>query len=323
MSPDSRLADSNYVAPKTSTIAEAQNEFSSLRLLLAQRKIYKKAKWWSMFRSVGVGVVAIVAPLAAFIWPSSAEVFGSIAGAWIVLSRTVFLGLERQYAGQSAVIQEQFDRNIFGMGPAPSRVPVVTPELISRTVGDEKDAAVSIGKESLKGWYPVDLELDGTSAIAIAQRANASYSERLLSLNARVWLTLTCTWSTITIILSIFYSLSFSTFLLGVALPLMPALLDVIDQWRLTRLASRERLILASAIQEAINGTALAPINPEKLLFWQDQLFVLRRDAPQVSNLLYWLTRKRNELAMKAAANELSEVVRSNLLNGKHLKDRS
>jgi len=299
-----------YVVPTTATIAGAQNEFSALRLLLAQRRIYSKAKRWSMLRAIGVGVVAIAAPLVTFIWPFSAVIIGAIAGVWIVLSRTVFASLERHYSGQGAVIQEQFDMTIFGMLPAPSRVPEATPELISRTVGDDKAATAAIEEQSLEGWYPFDLQLDGTPAIAIAQRANAAYSERLLTLNARVWLTLTCTWSTITITLSIGLGLPLSTFLLGVALPLLPALLDVIDQWRQTRQASRERLNLANAIQDAINESASDPIKPEELLVWQDQLYGLRRDAPQVPNLLYWQTRKKNELAMNAAARDLSDVAK-------------
>jgi hypothetical protein len=248
--------------------------------------------------------------LVTFVWPFSAAIIGVIGGVWIVLSRTIFVSLERHYSGQGAVIQEQFDMTIFGMLPTPSRVPEATPELISRTLSDDRAARAAIKEQSLEGWYPFDLELDGTPAIAIAQRANAAYSERLLTLNARVWLTLTCTWSAVTIGLSVGLGLPLGTFLLGVALPLLPALLDVIDQWHQTRQASKERLNLANAIQDAINESAEDPIKPEELLVWQDQLFGLRRDAPQVPNFLYRQTRNRNELAMNAAARDLSSVAR-------------
>lgn len=300
-----------YLVPTTGSIAEAQNAFGSLRLLLAQRKIHSIAKTWAMLRGIGVGIVAIAAPIITFVLPTSAVVIGAVAGVWIVLSRTVFASLERHYSGKGAVIQEQFDMTIFGMLPTPARVPEVTPELISRTVGTDDAAKAMIGKQSLRDWYPLELALDGASAIAIAQRANAAYSERLLTLNARVWLALTLVWSLATIALSIGLGLKLETFLLGVALPLLPALLDVIDQWRHTRQASKERLNLANIIEEAIKNSDDEPINPEDLLVWQDQLFALRRDAPQVSNLLYWLTRKKNEVAMSAGARDLSDVAKS------------
>lgn len=299
-----------YVVPSTRSIAEAQNSFSCLRLLLTQRKTHSIAKTWAMLRGLGVGVVAIAAPILTFVSPTSAVFIGAVAGVWIVLSRTLFASFEAHYSGRGAVIQEYFDMTIFGMLPAPMRVPELTPELVSRTVGADDVALATIDRQSLRDWYPLDLELNGAAAIAIAQRANAAYSERLLTLNARLWLALTLIWSLATIALSLALGLKLETCLLGVVLPLLPALLDVIDQWRHTRQASKERLNLANTIEDAIKNARDEPINPEDLLVWQDQLFALRRDAPQVSNLLYWLTRAKNEIAMNAGARDLSDVAK-------------
>ncbi|MHB8636731.1 MAG: S-4TM family putative pore-forming effector [Fimbriimonadaceae bacterium] len=299
-----------YIVPTPSAILAAQNDYSSLRLLLAQRRFHSKAKRWAALRGLGVGIIAVAAPLISFKWPSMAVVIGAISGSWIVLSRTLFLGLERGLAARGAILQERFDLSIFAMPEVTFRFPVVTPEDVSRCVGPEDKAKAAIARESLADWYPIDLTVDGVDAIAIAQRANAAYAERLLKVNAAIWLGLTSLWAVILVVVSLALGLTFSTFLLGVAIPLMPALLDVIDQWRLTKLASGERLQLACSIEDALRGRDGKEIGPEDVLAWQNQLFTLRRDSPQVPNLVYRFMRAQNELAMGVAAAELAEAVK-------------
>jgi hypothetical protein len=123
------------LVPATSSIAEAQNTFGALRLLLEQCKTHSIAKIRAMPPGIRVGVVAIAEPIIAFVWPTSAVVIGAVAGVWIFLSRTELASPERHYSGKSAVVQERFDMTIFGMLPSPAGVPEVNPELISRTIG--------------------------------------------------------------------------------------------------------------------------------------------------------------------------------------------
>jgi hypothetical protein len=181
-------------------------------------------------------------------------------------------------------------------------------EEISSLVGDDQNVLDQVGKEKLKGWYPFDGRLDGARAIAIAQRANAAYSERLLNANANVWLVTTLLWSGAAIIVSLIVGLSLSEFLLGVALPLLPALLDVWEQYRSTRRAGATRRSMAKDIEGFIRGQGPRQLAPEDLLIWQNQLYELRRESPQVPNLVYKRMRERNERAMNAAAEELVEA---------------
>ncbi len=300
-----------FIIPAATAISSSQNDFSALRLLLAQRLLYAKAKRWSFLRAIGVGVIAVLAPLVTLRWPDASVGLGALAGSWIVASRTVFVALEKRSATRAAIIQERFDTQFFGMPQVSFRAPHVTPEDVSRLVGDDERAKASIERHTLRDWYPIDPELPGEVSIAIAQRANAAYAERLLGIHATVWLALVLLWSFATLCLSLWLGLSFSTFLLGVALPLLPALLDVIDQWRLTELARGERRSLANDIERSIRQLKDAPISPEDLLRWQDQLYVLRRDSPQVPSFIYWKTRKVNEVAMHTAATELATAAKS------------
>ncbi|MGW5080097.1 S-4TM family putative pore-forming effector [Micromonospora echinospora] len=297
-----------YRPPTTTSMLAAQDDLRALRLLLAQRKLYNRAKRWSFLRWLGLSVIGVAAPIATVIFPGSAVWVGALAGVWIFLSRTWFSTAEQKLAAKAAAIQEHFDHWVFGMPEKVSRAPSVTIEEVASLTGDDDTVYAQAEKEELKGWYPFDPRLNGTPAIAIAQRANAAYSERLLNANANVWLVATLLWVGTAVIVSLIVNLSLPAFLLGVALPLLPALLDVWDQYVSTKRAGATRRSMADDMERLIRGRAERNVDPEDLLLWQDQLYELRRKSPQVPNLVYKRARERNERAMNAAAAELADA---------------
>jgi hypothetical protein len=211
-------------------------------------------------------------------------------------------------ATKAADIQEQFDHLVFDMPVQVTRVPSASMEEIARLTGDDHAVLADANKQRLKDWYPFDARVDGAVSIAIAQRANAAYSERLLSANANVWFVTTLVWSGAAIIISLIVGLTLPQFLLGVALPLLPALLDVWEQFRSTKRAGEVRRTMAHDIERAVRGRDDRELAPEDLLLWQDQMYELRRRSPQVPNLVYRRARDRNEHAMNVAAAELAAV---------------
>jgi uncharacterized membrane protein len=298
----------SYTPPSASQIKQAQNTPEALRLLLAQRRLYDRAKRWSYLRWVGFSLIGVIAPVMTVFAPKVAVGVGAIAGIWIFLSRTVFNSNEQSLAAKGAGVQEDFDLLVFDMPELGTRVPAATLEEVADLAGPDATVQQRAGAEKLKDWYPVDTRLNGLDAIAIAQRANAAYSERLLNSNANVWLAVTVVWAIASIAVSIGVDLSLETFLLGVALPLLPALLDVWEQWRHTRRAGATRRAMAYDIEKYIRGQGEHPMSPADLSVWQDQLYELRRRAPQVPNLVYRRARSRNERAMHAAAGDLTRA---------------
>jgi hypothetical protein len=285
-------------------------------LLLAQRRLYSRAKRWAFLRSIGVSLIAVAAPIVTSVSPGAAVAVGTVASVWIFLSRTVFMTVERARSARAADVQEQFDVLVFAMPQLADRDPRVSPEEVSDLVGTDAQALAAAQKERLLDWYPVDPGIPGDKTIAIAQRANAAYTERLLTANANVWLGVTVGWACIAIVVGVGLKLSLTEFLLGVALPLLPALLDVYEQWQSTKSAGRERQAMANTIERLIRGQEGRALTVDDLLVWQDQLYGLRRNAPQVPNLVYSRSRRRNELAMNAAAAELAAVARSSTQGG-------
>lgn len=293
---------SSYKPPSAEVIAKNQNADANLQLLLAQRRLYSLAKFWSGVRGVGIGIVAVAAPILTAIYPEVAVPLASIAAVWYVLNHVLFKFLERHGATRGATTQEQFDATIFDMPTIAVRDPRVLPEDLSRLTGSLKRRNHSYSIEKLRDWYPIQPNVPGRVAIAIAQRGNVAYTRRLLSWNAMLWFALLVAWAIVAIFIAILNGFTLATFLLVVAIPVLPPLVDALDEYREVREAGREREALANELQDAIESDLIEQIRPEQLLTWQSQLFALRRDAPLVPDWLYQLLRKRNEQQMSDAA---------------------
>lgn len=299
-----------YSAPTSQSISDAQDTNDSYRLLLAQRKLYSQSKRWLTLRWFGMLVIAVVAPVAAVVWPNTAVAAGAMAGAWIFVGRTWLFRLEQQKAEQAAAVQEIFDQKIFGM-PCGSVVRSALPSLeeISLLAGSDGQLKANAVKRKLTAWYPIDTRQEGLIAIAICQRANASYSDRLLKMTALAWMIAIGLWIMLLAVISVEVGLSAAQFVLGIVLPLLPAFLDVWEYRLGIRRAACDRCDLVRTIEEKLKDKALR-LEAQDVLVWQSQLYDLRRGAPQVPDLIYRLTRSRNEAAMESTAQQLSIDIR-------------
>lgn len=301
----------SYTPPSAPEIASAQNEDEALRILLAQRRLYSRAKVWSAVRGLGIGVVAIGSPIIAALYPTLEVLLASVAAGWFVLNRLAFSRLERHYVERAATAQQQFDTSIFHMPSIRAGGYRLMPEEIHRLTGDQIARRRAYADEGLLNWYPIQVQLDGTKAIAIAQRANVAYSHALLNRSAAFWMSLLIIWFAVAICVALSNSFDSQTLLLVVVLPILPPLLDAIDEWLHVRAASEERRAMANQIEHAIETAQAEPIRPEQLLAWQAQLFTLRLEAPLVPNWLYRLLRPRTEDEMNVGAETLAEQAES------------
>lgn len=294
-----------YDPPASASIKARQNDVEALRLLVAQRRLYRKAKRWLGLRWIGMIIIGLAAPVVTVAWQSSAVVIGAIAGVWLFFGRTLLLLAQGSLTVRAATIQEQFDFYVFQMPDNANRSKLPTLEEIAAVAGPDDQIVAVATKEELLDWYPIDTNDSGATAVAIAQRANASYTDRLLRTTAIAWAITTAVWSLLLIVLSVVLDISLSTFLLGVALPVLPAYLDVVQYvsgvWR----SASDRRDLAQLIEERLTGDD-GPVEAQDLLVWQERLFELRRSAPEVPDSLYKLRRKINERAMHTAAGQLS-----------------
>lgn len=299
-------ASPDYSPPTSATIKSRQNDANALRLLIAQRRLYRRAKRWLALRWIGMVVIGIGAPVVSILWPSLAVASGAIAGLWLFLGRTLLVFLQSATTTKAASVQEQFDFYVFQMPDNANRSTLPSLEDIAKVAGPDDQIRAVAEKEELIDWYPIEAGDDGALSVAVAQRANASYTDSLLRTTAIVWAVATGVWVIILVIVSVLLGLTLPGFLLGVAFPVLPAFLDVVQYvagvWR----SATARRDLAQVITAHVTGTD-GRVEGQDLLVWQERLFDLRRTAPEVPDLLYKIRRKVNERAMHSAARQLSE----------------
>ena len=293
----------DYKPPTSSTIKTRQNENDALRLLIAQRRIYRHAKRWLGVRWFGMVLIGIAAPIVAVLWSSVAVAVGAIAGAWIFAGRTFLSVVQSKITAQAASVQEQFDFYVFGMPDTTARSTLPSRERIAAVAGSDITIRDTARSDRLLDWYDVDPANEGAVTVAISQRANASYAHGLLRSTAIVWAAATGVWCTLLIVVAVISDVTLETFLLGMFLPVLPAFLDVAQYvfgvWR----SASDRADLARAIEARLVPGATP--DPQELLVWQEQLFDLRRGAPEVPDIIYKLRWKTNERAMRSVADQL------------------
>jgi len=294
-----------YIVPDSSTISDNQNSIAALRLLVAQRKLYSRSKRWLTTRWIGMLLIALAAPPIAVVWPKLAVVTGATAGLWVFLGRTILLKFERGITEKAAAVQEQFDFTVYGMPPSGQRSEIPSREEIVILTGPD-DVIVSMAeKEELLDWYTIDTKQRGTVTVAICQRSNAAYWNQLLKSTAQVWIVALVVWTILLIAATFAFKLTFAQFFLGMALPMLPAALDAWEYWAGIRTAARDRRDMVAAIEDKLADNA-SNLQSNDLLIWQERLFDLRRQSPQVPDFIYKLKRKRSEVAMASAVQQLS-----------------
>lgn len=293
----------SYSPPSSASIAARQNSDEALRLLLAQRRLYTRAKRWQGTRWIGLLVLGVAAPFISLLIPGSAVTVGAVTGVWLFLGRTFLASAEARTMTKAAAVQEELDLYIFDMPETIERASRPTIEDIELLIRDAQGLRPAAKRERLTDWYDVDVSHPGAETVAIAQRANASYTDRLIRTAVRIWAVVTVGWLAILLLWSSLSGLEFGLVLLGVIFPVLPAVLDVADYLRSTWRAAQDRADLARTIEARLDDDE--PIMGQDLISWQTQLYDLRRTTPQVPNWLYKTTRNRNEAAMHAASARL------------------
>jgi len=292
-----------YIPPTSASIAERQNDDEALRLLLAQRCLYTKAKRWQGVRWIGLVVLGVAAPFVSILVPWLAVAAGAVTGLWLFVGRTLLTSAETRTMTKAAAIQEELDLYIFGMPRIIDRTSMPSIEEVELLVQSDVGLREAAERERLVDWYDVESTHPGAETVAIAQRTNASYTDSLIRSAVRVWAVVTVIWLTVLFIWSALSGLAFGLVLLGVIFPVLPAVLDVAEYLRSTWRAAQDRADLARTIQSRIEDESA--VTGQELLAWQVQMYDLRRTTPQVPDWLYKITRNRNETAMHAAAKRL------------------
>ena len=159
------------------SIAQEQNTDDSLRLLIAQARLYSEAKRIVLFRIVVAAVLAVLAPIVAVVKPDAEVFMAVVGGIWTLITYLPFRGMQREKVGQAATIQEQIDTHLFNLSwnDALVRSPV-RPELIRAAARHSKEDPARF-----RDWYSDTGSLPYPLDVLVCQRQNSVWDWRLQS----------------------------------------------------------------------------------------------------------------------------------------------
>jgi hypothetical protein len=282
-------------------ISLRQDLEENLERLAAQRALYSRAK---AVRGASVLVVTLLAvgslPVAIY-WPKASAGLGLFALLWTLVELVLLDGVEEQNRQKAALIQEDFDTRVFGLPWNPALGARPMPEAIVDAGKPGK------GDPSLKGWYADAGPLPRALAVLASQRSCVAWDHRARHLYQLLLASIALVLVVAAVALALATNQSLSNFLVGFAVPLLPALQHTIKTFKAHRRAGseQERFIeeLSSTWEEGVaNGGA---IPDAKLRLVQDRLLLLRREQTPVPDYLYRRLRSRYEVAMRETTQRL------------------
>ncbi len=281
------------------SVQERQNTPVALRAARAFRRRYVLAKRWHVLR-LGVGVLLGTAGVVlALLDHSTGDYLAAAAAGWIVLSRTILLAWESRAQNHGALAQEVFDTIVLGLPwNATTAGPEPAPEDL-RNWGERQP------EEEMRNWYsdirparhPVDSLICQRASVTWARQDHATYAQVL-----RVAVAIVLAG---TLILGITLHLSLGEYILRLGLPVLPAILDVLDiaNGNETLGESRERLAHeADRLYTDACATGTAPTIHECRSL-QDEIYTTRR-IMGVPNWFYRITRDRRQRNMDEVTRE-------------------
>lgn len=274
-------------------IRRTQAEDRNLRLQAAARAFYAKAKLLHAAGAAFSLVLALLAPILLFLAPNAGALLGALAGIWLFVTRLVVQPICDQRQLDAAATQEAFDCDVLGLNWNAS---------LARRVADEdiRSATRKVDLKRVANWYPADNDMDWPTSVLTCQRSNVVWARRQHRAYGQTLSSVVVVWAAIGIVVALVHGATLATYLVAIALPSLPALLDASELARSHFSAGGDRMQLEEVIDAQLADPA--EVDQGQLRENQDRLFVQRRDAPQVPDWFYKLVASRFEEDMKYAA---------------------
>lgn len=284
--------------PSMEEIGRAQNLEVNLRRQLAARSVYLRGKRMYFVGFSFAVLLALASPVVVFLQPDWAPGLGAVAGAWLFTSRLVLEPWRQRLQLEGATAQEMFDCAVLGLDWNRSLARRLPEEQINRQSGTPLKA------ESVIDWYPTARPMAWPASVLTCQRSNAVWARRQHQAfgNLLVWSAVV--WAIFGIIMAVGIGSSLATYLVAIAMPSLPALLDALDMSRGHWRAADARQLLEDAIELHMTEDGVTRSSLREI---QDQLYVLRREAPLVPEWYYKIIKPGFETDMRYAASLVAD----------------
>ena len=285
--------------PSMTDIQSAQNAERNLRRQMAKNYWYTAAKRWNLAGAALAIALALASPLVLLYWPSWGSTLGAVAGAWIFASRLILEPWKLKLQAKGAAAQESFDCDVLGLTWNPALASEPSPEEIRKA---SKTVADSTKVDKHRNWYPSGVTMTWPESVITCQRSNAVWARMQHYSYGLFLIFAACLWAIIGIGVAVVHGASLAEYLTTIALPSLPAMLDATELSRKHFAASDKRKKLEDECNRLVNEPT--KVTHMHLREVQDELFLLRRDAPLVAGWFYRTVKKSYEENMKFAAEE-------------------
>jgi hypothetical protein len=288
---------------ESAKITQRQDQPEHLEKLLAYSWRYQVAQRWGTARAFGTFVLAAAGPVMSLFLPRTGELVAAISAGWLVLGRTLLTWMEQRATLDAARIQELYDTTLF-------HLPWNT-GLVGRppTPDDVAAAARHIKDDSrYRNWYSIDLgSTPWPGDVLLCQRQSAVWSRRDHRDYGTLVLLAGVGWFLIGLVIALVRDLSLADYLIKIFLPSAPAFLDSLDLARQHWQHATSRQRLEDKIHDLwqAHTPSLTSLTIKECREIQDSAYLLRRDGPRVSNLIYRLRRATSDAITKAGTDKL------------------
>jgi hypothetical protein len=276
--------------PNLDEIGVSENEVENRVLIAAAKQLYKKAKALQ-----GIGVVlsialAIFAPILLYLWPNEGPILGAFSGAWIFITRIVIQPSQLRLNARGAALQEEFDCQIFGIPRNPSITNAPSPE-------ETRSLTRRVDLGDFSNWYAISDGHEWPRSVLICQRANAVWARRQNRSYGRTLVAFSTLLIAVGILVALVHHAQLSTYLVIIALPSLPALLDMTELFQSHFREAGDREKLESLINSQLSDSS--SVLGDVLRRNQDQIYALRAKAPPIPQWFYELVRPNLEESMQ------------------------
>ncbi len=274
-------------------IAITQNEDTNLRFQVAARHFYRSARLLQFLSSsINVGL-ALISPFILLFQPESGPLLGAIAGGWLFISRQVLAPLRRTFQLNGAKAQELFDCAVFDLP---------WNDALARPLSHEEIGGASrkmTKHDKLRDWYPAGADTVWPASVIVCQRSGIVWARRQHRAYAYVLRTVATLWGIVGVVVAIAHGATLADYLVTIALPSLPALLDASELADRHLASAGDREVLEQRVDAILAGNSATHQTLREI---QDQLFSLRAESPIVAAWFYRLVRSRFEQDMRYAA---------------------
>lgn len=280
-----------------------QNTEPFQRLFRAFTFHYRRASRWRSLRTFGTVGLALAAPVVTILAPGSSAILGALAGGWVLVARTFLARREGDERRRAAVIQEQFDVELFGL---PWNEGVTGKQVAPDDVADAARRVDAAGLD----WYPDADRLPWPVDVVLCQRGSAVWGRRTHAAYATVLAVAAASWFAAGVTLAAIRAMSLSAYLVGLFLPSQPAFLDAADLWQSHRRRAAAKLAIEACADELVDKHAAgAVVTVDDCRALQDKTFLLRAEGPPVPGWFYRLRRGRDQHAMDAGVDAITQRI--------------